>query len=689
MAGNPETIQCLLDSGSDVFAIDKNQFTCVMNASKSGNVFALNTIYQFVDLFFGEEESYRLTMMRDIDGHSALDWASFSGSVNCIELLLRKGLNPNVCDAKGRNSVYWAVDKNHTQAAVFLVKNGANPKCALEKALVSPHVNMIWELLKPTPLNWFLRCAAACGMNVTKEQLGFRDFTSDPEDDPFVDPSKKQNDKTSSKKNKSDVKEEEEEENDEAEEDEEDEQTLYLGRPVAYKAYKNSNEALERTIPTRPMILLSWSLYVTIVWMSSLVVPWYGFIAIVALAIYLPHSTVKQYQKRAKQAMERHRVQLLPNLVQLWCMASEKYSGFWFGCVCSFSIHWIRLIFNYYHQKEVNSDYVLAGSTMLSNDKMRLEFLIMCGITVLKLCFWSWLVFIETDPGIIKTRKEDFQEVLNDGLNHLAEGEEGFPDSRKYCKTSLVKKPLRSKFCSQSGYVVARMDHWCVWLNSTVAHNNHRTFMIFITLHLTVLFLNSHLSIASMVHEMKEYSGGADNWHQVLNFFFVYSFSQARCYYSFQTLFNLIVNAWILFLNIEQWSHTFSNITTNEAMNFKRYEWMISPNGDGKMVNRYQRTSGCANFCEFWRVGSFYKDYTQEFELPPLPDWYTPPRMPRIIDERGQGSVEMYEQKQMEKQFDQHIHGGHDHSHGHSHNHDHHSHSQQQLAHHHNPEALL
>ena len=39
---------------------------------------------------------------------------------------------------------------------------------------------------------------------------------------------------------------------------------------------------------------------------------------------------------------------------------------------------------------------------------------------------------------------------------------------------------LRSKYCAQTGFVIARMDHYCVWLNNSVGFGNHRTFMIFI-----------------------------------------------------------------------------------------------------------------------------------------------------------------------------------------------------------------
>jgi hypothetical protein len=50
----------------------------------------------------------------------------------------------------------------------------------------------------------------------------------------------------------------------------------------------------------------------------------------------------------------------------------------------------------------------------------------------------------------------------------------------------------RSKFCKHTGCVIARMDHHCAWLNMTIGHKNHRTFVVFLQLHL-------YLCLASVV----------------------------------------------------------------------------------------------------------------------------------------------------------------------------------------------
>jgi hypothetical protein len=65
-----------------------------------------------------------------------------------------------------------------------------------------------------------------------------------------------------------------------------------------------------------------------------------------------------------------------------------------------------------------------------------------------------------------------------------------------YCSTGtylLMRGCLfRSKFCKHTGCVIARMDHHCAWLNMTIGHKNHRTFVVFLQLHL-------YLCLASVV----------------------------------------------------------------------------------------------------------------------------------------------------------------------------------------------
>jgi len=39
------------------------------------------------------------------------------------------------------------------------------------------------------------------------------------------------------------------------------------------------------------------------------------------------------------------------------------------------------------------------------------------------------------------------------------------------------------------GFVVARFDHYCIWLNNSIGFGNHRTFMLFLLAHLLTALL--------------------------------------------------------------------------------------------------------------------------------------------------------------------------------------------------------
>lgn len=53
-------------------------------------------------------------------------------------------------------------------------------------------------------------------------------------------------------------------------------------------------------------------------------------------------------------------------------------------------------------------------------------------------------------------------------------------DGPRWCRKSLVYKPDRSHFCSNTGRVVLRMDHHCPWVGNTIGFANHKYFLLFV-----------------------------------------------------------------------------------------------------------------------------------------------------------------------------------------------------------------
>ena len=53
----------------------------------------------------------------------------------------------------------------------------------------------------------------------------------------------------------------------------------------------------------------------------------------------------------------------------------------------------------------------------------------------------------------------------------------------------------RSKYCTQTGLVIARMDHYCVWLGNSVGFRNHRIFILFLITQLAATTMYSAMLI--------------------------------------------------------------------------------------------------------------------------------------------------------------------------------------------------
>lgn len=173
--------------------------------------------------------------------------------------------------------------------------------------------------------------------------------------------------------------------------------------------------------------------------------------------------------------------------------APEKHMGSWMGAIAAYCLYIALNIAQYFAPDTVARHFnnVAAISAVSNHPTM---FALVCIFTVLTVYFWLWIVYLAADPGIIDTRCEDFDEVMQHSYRLHAP-----PPGTLYCRTSLVKKPLRSKYCAQSGFVIARMDHFCVWLNCSIGYTNHITFMNFLFSHALASMLTVVL-IAREIH---------------------------------------------------------------------------------------------------------------------------------------------------------------------------------------------
>lgn len=96
-----------------------------------------------------------------------------------------------------------------------------------------------------------------------------------------------------------------------------------------------------------------------------------------------------------------------------------------------------------------------------------------------------WVCFLKSwrgDPGVIQpTQEQRFRTIIE-----LSErGGSGFEPSA-FCSACLVRRPVRSKHCSVCDRCVARFDHHCPWVGNCIGSKNHKYFMGFLWMLLTM-----------------------------------------------------------------------------------------------------------------------------------------------------------------------------------------------------------
>lgn len=81
---------------------------------------------------------------------------------------------------------------------------------------------------------------------------------------------------------------------------------------------------------------------------------------------------------------------------------------------------------------------------------------------------------------------------------------QGLLDSRHYCITCKIRKPLRSKHCRICNRCVAKMDHHCPWTWNCIGEANYFSFFMYILTGFVFTILSIYLNIHHLITEYYE-----------------------------------------------------------------------------------------------------------------------------------------------------------------------------------------
>ncbi|TMW66915.1 hypothetical protein Poli38472_012040 [Pythium oligandrum] len=244
------------------------------------------------------------------------------------------------------------------------------------------------------------------------------------------------------------------------------------------------------------------------------------------------------------------------------------------------------------------------------------------GIEAVFLLTWFRLATVcPSDPGVIRTFQVDITQMLANAATGVV------PPEASYCRTCMIRKPIRSKHCAQCGVCVARMDHHCGWINRCVGYGNHRLFVCFLLLHIIVVV--GFVLLAGVVFQLPAFpparqldatlgSSVMRVWMQVPDLVADHLLALMVFLWGIGTVIGLS------FMAVQHLGNMARNLTVNESINWRRYPYLkADPKNNSKAADKLPRLlnpfdkGGWHNTLEFWtRSGSSALDYRTVFRLP-------------------------------------------------------------------------
>lgn len=215
--------------------------------------------------------------------------------------------------------------------------------------------------------------------------------------------------------------------------------------------------------------------------------------------------------------------------------------------------------------------YVLTilGNTFSKYPLTNLVFMAIFGIMA-----YSFFVCMFSDPGYIPSLGSVAkQRAMIEGLI-----EAGEYDTRHFCISTYVRKPLRAKYDRTAKRVVAKYDHYCPWTFNVVGVRNHRLFLVFvvsiaIAIPIYISLFLRYAAAKTLVDGNGEALSDGCSANGIFGGALCHAFAVDH-FGSLLTCWAFLNCIWVYFLTFVQLVQVSKGMTTNESSNLHKYGYM-------------------------------------------------------------------------------------------------------------------
>jgi palmitoyltransferase len=193
----------------------------------------------------------------------------------------------------------------------------------------------------------------------------------------------------------------------------------------------------------------------------------------------------------------------------------------------------------------------------------------------------TWYNFYKafsTNPGYLSANRDQMKKTI---LQFVEQNEFSLEN---FCTSCIIRKPLRSKHCTECDRCVAKFDHHCPWVDNCVGQDNLKYFLGFVcSAPVAILFY-----IYGSVEYYKATCYAADLIEDPHMGVFKLAYQFAVCN-SWVFVFTIVAVVNVLWIGALGASHLFQvavSMTTNERMNYHRYKHFNGRNG--KFYNPFE-----------------------------------------------------------------------------------------------------